>query len=259
MLDIRNLRKRFSAGTPNERVALEELTLALEPGAFCIVIGSNGAGKSTLLNAIAGKFLVEPGQILLDGEDVGQQPPNIRARNIARVFQDPLAGTATGMTIEENLLLAELRPTTRRLRWGLTHARRTQYRERLAELGLGLENRLGDRIETLSGGQRQAVSLIMAVLRKPKLLLLDEHTAALDPVTADLVMRATVAAIESAALTTLMVTHNMQLALEHGTHLIMLDAGRIRLQLSAKEKAGKTVSDLVAAFREKDDRILLTR
>jgi putative tryptophan/tyrosine transport system ATP-binding protein len=259
MLDIRSLRKSFFVGTPNERVALDGLTLTLESGAFCIVIGSNGAGKSTLFNAIAGKFRVDSGRILLDGDDVSRQPLHVRARCIARVFQDPLAGTAPGMTIEENLLLAELRPVRRRLRWGLTRARRANYREHLARLGLGLENRLGDEIGTLSGGQRQAVSLVMAILRKPRLLLLDEHTAALDPLTAGVVMRATVEAVDDEKLTTLLVTHNMQLALDHGSQLIMLDRGRIIRSLTAAAKSRMSITDLVATFRESDDRPLLTR
>jgi putative tryptophan/tyrosine transport system ATP-binding protein len=259
MLSIRKLRKVFFAGTPNERPAIEDVDLDLEPGAFCVLVGSNGAGKSTLLNAIAGTFLVEPGQIVLAGEDIGRLPQHVRARRIARVFQDPVVGTASTMTVEENLLLAELRPQTRTWRWGLTSARRERYRERLSRLGLGIESRLGDRVDTLSGGQRQAVSLIMSVLNKPQLLLLDEHTAALDPVTADVIMKGTVDAIERNKITTLMVTHNMQQALDYGSRLVMMDRGRIQRTLSREERRQMTFADLVALFREKDDRIVLAR
>jgi putative tryptophan/tyrosine transport system ATP-binding protein len=250
MLTIRNLRKTFFA---------DGIDLDLEAGAFCIVVGSNGAGKSTLLNAIAGTFLAEPGQIVLAGEDVGRVPQHVRARRIARVFQDPVVGTASTMTVEENLLLAELRPQGRRLRWGLTRSRRHRYGERLAALGLGLESRLGDRVDALSGGQRQAVSLVMSVLNKPELLLLDEHTAALDPVTADVIMKRTVEAIHRDKITTLMVTHNMQQALDYGSRLVMMDRGRIQRTLSREERRGMTIADLVALFREQDDRILLAR
>ena len=257
MLAVDGLRKTFFPGTPNARVALDGVTLSLEPGCFCVVIGSNGAGKSTLLNAIAGQFLVGPGEIMLDGEDIGREPLHLRARHIARVFQDPMTGTAPGMSVEENLLLAALRPEKRGLRFGLSGARRAHFRERLTLLGLGLENRLSDRVETLSGGQRQAVALVMAALAAPKLLLLDEHMAALDPVTAALVLQATVHVIEEAPLTTLMVTHNMRHALDLGDRLVMMDQGRVRLSLTRKEKAGLSVDDLVQRFREKDDRVLL--
>jgi putative ABC transport system ATP-binding protein len=259
MLVINGLEKSFFVGTPSERRALVGVDLTLADGTFCIVIGSNGAGKSTLLNAIAGRFPVGQGQIVFDGRDIGRLPMHRRARLIARVFQDPMTGTAPRMTVEENLLLAELRPDRRRLRWGLTGRRRTRWRDRLAVLGLGLENRLDDRIETLSGGQRQACSLVMAVLRQPRLLLLDEHTAALDPVTADLVMSATIRVVEEERITTLMVTHNMRHAMQAGDRLIMMDAGRVRLSLDGAEKRGITVDDLVARFRDKDDRILLAQ
>lgn len=259
MLVINGLQKSFFAGAPGERPALDGVDLTLPEGTFCIVIGSNGAGKSTLLNAIAGKFPVEQGQIMFDGRDIGRLALHRRARLIARVFQDPMTGTAPRMTVEENLLLAELRPERRRLRWGLTARRRTRWRDRLAILGLGLEDRLGDRIETLSGGQRQACSLVMAVLRQPKLLLLDEHTAALDPVTADLVMTATIRVVQDERITTLMVTHNMRHAVEAGNRLVMMDAGRIRVSLDSAEKRGITVDNLVSRFRDRDDRILLAR
>jgi putative ABC transport system ATP-binding protein len=253
MLAVKGLRKIFFPGTPNARLALDGVELALAPGTFCAVIGSNGAGKSTLLNAVAGQFPVAPGQILLDGEDLGREPLHKRAKRIARVFQDPMTGTAPGMSVEENLLLAALRAGKRRLRFGLSAARRAHWRERLALLGLGLENRLCDRIETLSGGQRQAVALVMAVLSAPKLLLLDEHMA----VTAALVLEATARVVEEARLTTLMVTHNMRHALDLGDRLVMMDQGRVRLSLTRAEKAGLSVEDLVQRFREKDDRVLL--
>jgi len=257
MLAVTDLKKRFFPGTPNERVALDGLSLDLRAGAFCVVIGSNGAGKSTLLNAIAGKFSPDGGSIAIDGQDVTPEPAWKRARLVARVFQDPMTGTAAGMTVEENLLLAELRAKSHRLRWGLTATRRESYRAQLAILGLGLENRLSDRIDTLSGGQRQAVSLIMAVLGEPKLLLLDEHTAALDPLTAARVMEATLRVVEQRKLTTLMVTHNMQHAIDHGDTLLMMDAGRVQLLLRGEEKHAMSIDDLIARFRDKSDRILL--
>ena len=257
MLEIAGLRKLFFPGTASQRVALDDLSLSLPARSFCVVVGSNGAGKSTLLNAIAGTTGVDAGTVRIDGQDITAQPPERRARLVSRVFQDPMTGTAAGMTVEENLLLAELRGGHRRLRWGLTAARRRRYRERLAVLGLGLENRLADRVDLLSGGQRQAVSLIMAICGNPRLLLLDEHTAALDPATAALVMRATIQVVEEAHLTTLMVTHNMRHAIDHGDRLIMMDAGRIRFTEQGEAKARLTVPDLVARFRQQTDRILL--
>jgi putative ABC transport system ATP-binding protein len=257
MLSVTGLRKRFFAGTPNERVALDGLDFDLKRGTFCVVIGSNGAGKSTLLNAIAGKFDPDGGSIAIDGEDVTHRPAWKRARLVARVFQDPMVGTAAGMTVEENLLLAELRAQPHRLRWGLTAARRAAYRDQLALLGLGLENRLADRIDLLSGGQRQAISLIMAVQGEPKLLLLDEHTAALDPLTAERVLAATLRVVRQRGLTTLMVTHNMQHAIDCGDALLMLDAGRVLMMATGEDKAKLGIADLIARFRHKEDRILL--
>jgi len=257
LLAANDLRKRFFAGTPNERVALDGLSFDLKPGAFCVVIGSNGAGKSTLLNAIAGKFPLDGGSIAIAGEDVTALPAWQRARLVARVFQDPMTGTAPGMTVEENLLLAETRGQKRWLTWGLTASRRATYRDQLALLGLGLENRLSDRIDLLSGGQRQAISLIMAAQGKPQLLLLDEHTAALDPVTAGRVMEATLRVVAENKLTTLMVTHNMQHAIDHGDTLLMLDAGRVQFLATGDEKNRLSIEDLIARFRHKEDRILL--
>lgn len=257
MLTVTGLRKTFFPGTPDARLALNGVDLNLPAGAFCVVIGSNGAGKSTLLNAVSGKIGVDEGTIRIDGADVTRLPVHARARFIARVFQDPMIGTAPGMSVEENLLLAELRPQRRRFRFGLNAERRARYRELLKILGLGLEDRLGARVDLLSGGQRQALSLVMAVSAAPKLLLLDEHTAALDPRTAAVVMQATVKAVAEFGLTTLMVTHNMHHAIEYGDRLIMMEAGRIKLQLSADEKRGLSVEDLVERFHIADDKILL--
>lgn len=257
MLDARGLKKTFFAGTPDARLALDDASLNLPQGAFCVVIGSNGAGKSTFLNAIAGKIALDEGTICVGGNDVTASPVHRRARFIARVFQDPMIGTAPGMSVEENLLLAELRPQTRRLAFGLTVARRERYRGLLAILGLGLEDRLGTRVDLLSGGQRQALSLIMAVSAAPSLLLLDEHTAALDPRTAAIVMEATVKAVAEFNLTTLMVTHNMHHAIEFGDRLVMMEAGRIKLEIGGTEKQGLSVEDLVQRFKLADDKILL--
>jgi putative ABC transport system ATP-binding protein len=258
MLAATALRKTFHAGTPGERVALDNVSLDLAPGDFTVVIGGNGAGKSTLLNAIAGEVRVESGSIVLDGRDITREPTHRRAAAISRVFQDPLVGTAGVLTIEENLALAERRGRRNRLRPGLTAAARGRYRERLAEIGLGLESRMGQKVELLSGGQRQSLALLMAVLTTPKLLLLDEHTAALDPKTAEIVMRATTAAVQRERLTALMVTHNMQHALTFGSHLIMMSEGRIVYEAQAAEKASLTVESLVRRFQVTSDRLLLT-
>jgi putative ABC transport system ATP-binding protein len=257
VLEVAGLRKTFFAGTASQRVALDGVDLSLPKRCFCVVVGSNGAGKSTLLNAVAGAFSPDAGRISIDDQDVTKAAPEVRARVVSRVFQDPMIGTAADMTVEENLLLAELRAQKRRLRWGLTAARRRTYRDRLALLGLGLENRLSERVSLLSGGQRQAVSLAMAICGGPKLLLLDEHTAALDPGTAALVMQATVRVVEEEHLTTLMVTHNMQHAIDFGDRLVMMESGKIRFSFEGDEKQGLTVNSLVARFRQKDDRILL--
>jgi len=257
MLSARSLRKAFHAGTPNERVALNDVTLSLAPGDFAVVIGGNGAGKSTLLNAIAGEVQVDTGSIEIATKDVTREPTWRRAASVARVFQDPLIGTAGAMTIEENLALAERRGRRNGLKLGLTAPARARYRERLAALGLGLENRMGQKVELLSGGQRQSLALLMAVLTTPKLLLLDEHTAALDPRTADNVMKATIAAVERDRLTTLMVTHNMEHALRYGNRLIMMMEGRIAYMADAAEKASLSVESLVKRFHLTSDRMLL--
>jgi putative tryptophan/tyrosine transport system ATP-binding protein len=259
MIQVRDARKVFNAGTADARTALDGVSLALADGEFAVLIGSNGAGKSTLLNAIAGTVPLDSGSIHIDGTDVTRQSVERRAARIARVFQDPMAGTAASMTVEENLLLAALRGVPARLRWGLTASRRSVYRERLAELGLGLENRLGVKVGLLSGGQRQALALVMAVLHTPDVLLLDEHTAALDPRTAALVLSATVHVIARDRLTAVMVTHNMNHAIACGTVIVMMDEGRIKLTLADEAKRSATVPDLVARFGEADDKILLAR
>ena len=258
MVEISGLCKTFNSRQVDEKVALDGLDLSLETGAFAVVIGSNGAGKSTLLNALAGSVTPDSGRIVIAGEDVTRLPVHLRARRVARVFQDAMLGTAAGMTVAENILLADLRGQPRRLRPGLDRQRLERYRERLSLLGLGLEDRLETRIDLLSGGQRQAVSLIMAVSSAPDLLLLDEHTAALDPKTAALVMQATVKAIGATGLTTLMVTHNMQHAIDHGDRVVMLDAGRVHLEIRGPQKAGLTIPDLVQRFTTKSDSLLLT-
>jgi len=257
MLEIRAATKTFYKGMPDEKVALNGLDLTLVDGQFGIVIGSNGAGKSSMLNAISGAMVLDSGKIVIGGADVTAVPVHKRAMRLARVFQDPMKGTAASMTVAENMLLADLRSKSRRLRKGLNATRLADYRERLAILGLGLENRLDTRVELLSGGQRQSLSLIMAVGGKPDLLLLDEHTAALDPRTADIVMKATVKAVETLKLTTLMVTHNMQHAVDFGDSVIMLDAGKVRLRIDGDEKKKITVPDLIDHFAVKSDRMLL--
>jgi putative ABC transport system ATP-binding protein len=257
MIEVRALNKAFHRGTPNERVALLNVSLNLAPGDFAVVIGGNGAGKSTLLNAIAGEVQVDSGSINIDGVDVTRVPTHRRAAMIARVFQDPLVGTAGTMTIEENLALAERRGRRNGLRLGLSGTARNRYRDRLASLGLGLESRMNQKVELLSGGQRQSLALLMAVIKAPKLLLLDEHTAALDPKTANIVMRATIEAVEHHRLTALMVTHNMQHALMHGNRVVMMSEGQIAFEANAATKAGLTVEGLMRRFHVTSDRMLL--
>ena len=257
MLEIQSARKVFYKGQADEKIALNGLTLRLETGDFGVVIGSNGAGKSSMLNAISGALVLDTGKVLINGDDVTAMPVHKRAIRLARVFQDPMKGTAASMTVAENMLLADLRSNRRTLRRGLNSARLASYKERLSLLGLGLENRLDTRVELLSGGQRQSLSLIMAVGGSPELLLLDEHTAALDPRTADIVMQATIRAVEALKLTTLMVTHNMQHAVDFGHRVIMLDAGRVRLEIAGREKAAITVPDLIGHFSVKTDRMFL--
>jgi len=248
MLKIDQIVKVFNPGTVNEKVALSGLSLHLHDGDFCTVIGGNGAGKSTMLNAVAGVFSLDSGSIFIDGVDVSKLSEHKRAKYIGRVFQDPMTGTAATMQIEENLALAQRRGKTRSLKVGITKAERERYRELLKLLDLGLEDRLTSKVGLLSGGQRQALTLLMASLVRPKLLLLDEHTAALDPKTAAKVLEATEKIVSRDHLTTLMVTHNMRDAINHGNRLVMMKDGRIILDISGDEKKKLTVEDLLEKF-----------
>ena len=250
MLELKNIYKTFNPGTINEKVALNGLNLTLNEGDFVTVIGGNGAGKSTMLNAVAGTCFVDEGQILIDGTDVTKLPEHKRAAYLGRVFQDPMTGTAATMGIEENLALAKRRGKLRSLRSGITKAEREEYRELLKVLGLGLEDRLTSKVGLLSGGQRQALTLLMATLKKPKLLLLDEHTAALDPKTAAKVLEITEMIVNRDHLTTLMITHNMQDAIAHGNRLIMMMEGRIILDIQGEEKKQLTVRNLLDQFEK---------
>ena len=250
MLEINNIYKTFNAGTVNEKTALKGLSLTLEAGDFVTVIGGNGAGKSTMLNAIAGVWPVDSGSIVIDGMDVTRLQEYKRAKFLGRVFQDPMTGTAATMEIEENLALAMRRGEHRTLRRGIREKERQQYRELLAGLGLGLEDRMTSKVGLLSGGQRQALTLLMATLKKPKLLLLDEHTAALDPKTAAKVLETTDRIVNRDKLTTLMITHNMKDAIAHGNRLIMMMDGNVILDIRGEEKSKLTVEDLLHKFEE---------
>ena len=250
MLKLENVWKTFNPGTINEKVALNGLSLHMNEGDFVTVIGSNGAGKSTLLNAIAGTWPVDKGSITIGGVDVTGLPEFKRAGLIGRVFQDPMTGTAPNMQLEENLALAYRRGERRGLRWGVTKAERSLYREQLKTLELGLEDRMRVKVGTLSGGQRQALTLFMATLKKPKLLLLDEHTAALDPATAAKVLELSEKLVSEQHLTCLMITHNMTDAIRYGNRLIMMDAGRIILDISGEEKKRLTKQDLLERFAQ---------
>ena len=250
MLKITNLQKTFNPGTVNAKTALSGLNLTLKEGDFVTVIGGNGAGKSTMLNAIAGVWKADYGTIEIDGEDVTYMAEHKRAKFLGRVFQDPMKGTAPDMEIAENLAIAARRGTKRRLVWGVKKAEREQYKDLLAQLDLGLENRLSAKVGLLSGGQRQAVTLLMATLKKPKLLLLDEHTAALDPKTAAKVLRITDKLVTENGLTTLMITHNMQDAINHGNRLIMMHEGRVVVDVSGEEKKKLTISQLLGLFEK---------
>ena len=264
MLKLENIYKTFNAGTVNEKVALNGLNLHIKEGEFVTVIGGNGAGKSTMLNAVAGVFGVDKGAVLIDGMDVTHLPEYKRAKYIGRVFQDPMMGTAATMQIEENLALAARRGNPRSLRIGITKADRECYREQLKILDLGLEERMTAKVGLLSGGQRQALTLLMATLQKPKLLLLDEHTAALDPKTAEKVLSATQRIVEKDGLTTLMITHNMRDAIAYGNRLIMMYDGRVVVDVSGEEKKKLTVEQLLALFsqasgsNEANDKLLLS-
>ncbi|MBE5782736.1 MAG: ABC transporter ATP-binding protein [Clostridiales bacterium] len=264
MLQIKDLKKIFNRGTVNEKVALTGVNFTLNPGDFVTVIGGNGAGKSTLLNCVAGVYPVDEGHIFLDGHEVTKLPEHRRAKHLGRVFQDPMMGTAADMNIEENLALAYRRGQRRTLKWGVTAAERVKYKELLQQLDLGLESRMTDKVGLLSGGQRQALTLLMATLQAPKLLLLDEHTAALDPKTAAKVLDLTQKLVEENKLTTLMVTHNMQDAIRLGNRLIMMHEGNIAVEISGEEKKNLDKSDLIALFEKasggklESDRLLLS-
>ena len=263
MLEIKGVYKTFNPGSVNEKHALNGLDIVLNEGDFVTVIGGNGAGKSTFLNAVAGVWPVDAGKICIDGKDVTALPEYKRAKYLGRVFQDPMTGTAANMQIEENLALAARRGRRRGLRWEVTKGEREKYRDLLASLDLGLEDRLTAKVGLLSGGQRQALTLVMATLVKPKLLLLDEHTAALDPKTAAKVLEITEKVIAENNLTAIMITHNMSDALKHGNRLIMMNDGKIIFDVSGEEKKNLTVEDLLRKFSENsgeafsDDRAML--
>lgn len=248
MLEIKNVYKTFNANTVNEKKVFEGLSLTLKEGDFVTVIGGNGAGKSTMLNVVSGAIIPDDGTVTIDGVDVTRLPEHKRAKYIGRVFQDPRMGTATDMWVEENMSIADSRGMRRGLKWAITNKDREKYRKQLALLDLGLEDRLSTKMGLLSGGQRQAVTLLMATMRKPKLLLLDEHTAALDPKTAAKVLEITDKLITENNLTALMVTHNMKDAIAHGNRLIMMNAGKVIIDVSGEEKKKLTVETLLEAF-----------
>lgn len=248
MLEIKNVYKTFNAGTINEKKALNNLNLVLKEGDFVTVIGGNGAGKSTMLNSVAGVYPVDSGTITIDGIDVTKMPEFKRAKFLGRVFQDPMMGTASDMWIEENLALASRRGQRRGLKWAISSKERQMFKDMLKELGLGLEDRLSTKVGLLSGGQRQALTLLMAVMKKPKLLLLDEHTAALDPKTAKTVLTLSQKFIEDGNLTAMMVTHNMRDAIAYGNRLVMMNNGNIIIDISGEEKKNLTVEHLLEQF-----------
>ena len=250
MLQLKNIHKTFNLGTINEKVALNGVELTLNEGDFVTVIGGNGAGKSTMLNAIAGVWPIDEGSILIDGVDVTGLPEHKRAQYLGRVFQDPMTGTTATMQIDENLALAARRGKRRGLGWGISKKEKKEYYEYLKTLDLGLEDRMTSKVGLLSGGQRQALTLLMATLQKPKLLLLDEHTAALDPKTAAKVLALTDQIVSENHLTTLMITHNMKDAIAHGNRLIMMNEGKIILDIGPEEKKKLTVEDLLQKFEE---------
>lgn len=250
MLKLDNIHKSFNPGTINEKIALNGVNLTLNEGDFVTVIGGNGAGKSTTLNAIAGVWPIDSGKIYIGGDDVTKLSEHKRAKYLGRVFQDPMTGTATTMSIEENMAIAARRGEKRGLSWGITHQERDTYREMLKTLDLGLEDRLTSKVGLLSGGQRQAITLLMASIKKPKLLLLDEHTAALDPKTAAKVLEISDKIIAENHLTAMMVTHNMKDAIVHGNRLIMMHEGKVILNISGEEKKKLTVEDLLHQFEK---------
>jgi len=251
MIELAEVKKTFSRGTVDEKVAINGITLHIRDGDFVTIIGSNGAGKTTALNLISGTYFPDGGNIVIDGVDVTNIPEHRRAKFLGRIFQDPLMGTAASMSIEENLAIADLRGKRRGLGWGVKKARRGHYRDILKMLDLGLEDRMKDMVSLLSGGQRQSLTLLMVTLSIPKLLLLDEHTAALDPKTAQRVMELTEKIIKENNLTTVMVTHNMQQAIQYGNRMIMLHEGRIQFDIEGEEKNNLTVEDVVKKFGEK--------
>ena len=260
MLEIRGVSKTFNPGTITEKKALTDINLTLNDGDFVTVIGGNGAGKSTLLNLIAGVHQCDTGSIILDGVDITRKPEYRRARYLGRVFQDPMLGTAANMEIEENLAMALRRGKRRTLSWGIKNSERALYRDKLALLDLGLEDRMKSKVGLLSGGQRQALTLLMATLQKPELLLLDEHTAALDPKTAAKVLELTEHFVQKDKLTTFMVTHNMRHAIQYGNRLIMMMKGHIIYDVRGEEKKNLKVEELLAKFGaagELNDRMVL--
>ena len=265
MLELSHISKTFNPGTINEKTALRDVSLTLKDGEFVTVLGSNGAGKSTLFNAISGAFLPDSGRVVLDGMDMTEWPDYKRSKYIGQMFQDPMRGTAPNMTIEENLALAYLRANGRMSPFSVvTKADRERFREQLSRLGLGLETRMSQPVGLLSGGQRQALTLLMATVVTPKLLLLDEHTAALDPATAEKVLALTEEIVAKDHITCMMITHNLQSALEHGSRTIMMDRGGIILDVAGQERAALGVADLLERFRQvagsmlDNDRILLS-
>jgi putative ABC transport system ATP-binding protein len=260
MLELNQIYKVFHEGTPDERVALDHLDLQLKKGDFVTIIGSNGAGKSTLMNIISGKLAPDFGEVRIKGIDVTEVPEHKRARKIGRVFQDPIAGTSPTLTVEENLVIAYNRTKRRTLSWGVTKKRKEWFKEKLEMLELGLENRLQAKVGLLSGGERQALSLLMATFTEPEILLLDEHTAALDPSRAELITQLTKIIVEKFQLTTLMVTHNMQQALDLGNRLIMMDKGQIIFEADELEKRNLTVEKLLEEFQKiKGEKLLNDR
>lgn len=265
MLILKNVEKTFNKGTVNEKKALRGIDLTLNNGDFITVIGGNGAGKSTMLNMIAGVYPIDKGTVILNGEDISRKPEHVRAKFLGRVFQDPMKGTAAGMEIEENLALAYRRGLRRGLRWSISKTEKERYYEELKKLDLGLEERMTSKVGLLSGGQRQALTLLMASLRKPELLLLDEHTAALDPKTAAKVLELTERIIEEQKLTALMITHNMRDAIRMGNRLIMMHEGRIIYDVSGEEKKHLEVSQLLEKFEQAsgeefaNDRMMLAK
>ena len=250
MLELKHIMKTFNAGTVNEKKALNDLSLTLNDGDFVTVIGGNGAGKSTMLNMIAGVYPVDSGSVIIDGQDVTNLPEHKRAKYLGRVFQDPMMGTAADLWIEENLAIAARRGKHRSLRWAIKASERANFKKMLEGLDLGLENRLSTKVKLLSGGQRQALTLLMATMNKPKLLLLDEHTAALDPKSSETLMKITEKVVKEKHLTTLMVTHNLRFAVEYGSRLVMMHGGSAVMDIDGEAKKNLVVDDILGKFNE---------